>query len=131
MRALLLAFVSVALCASAAYQKDQKKKPPDIQILEAKVRRMEQKIALDGSLRVTGEKPVRGLVIFFDFLSAEDQPLTSQRTGIDEEILAPGEEAAFHAETAAPPGAVKCRIRVFAEHDRVLRVANSGPFIIE
>ncbi|MBZ5724907.1 MAG: hypothetical protein LAP87_07910 [Acidobacteriia bacterium] len=130
MRALFVAFLSVALCASAAYQKDHKK-PPDVQILEAKVRRIEQKITLDGRLRATGEKPVQGLVIFFDFLSAEGQPLTSQRTGIDEEVLASGEEAAFHAETAAPPGAVKCRIRAFDEHERELRVANSGPFIIE
>ena len=61
------------------------KKPADVQILETKAVRDGAKIKVDGKVRVTGEKPLHGLVIVFDFRSPEKEVVTSQKAVIDEE----------------------------------------------
>ena len=124
---LVIAIVAVASPVMAQKQK----KPPDIQVIEAKARRGEDKIALDGKVRVTGEKTLKGLVLAFDFLSASGEVLTTQKEEISDEALKPGDEPAFHAETLNPPGAIKFRIRAFDTAERELREADAGPFIIE
>lgn len=106
-------------------------KRPDVQVLEVKARRVDEgKVAVDGHVKV-GEKPVKGLVIVFDFLSSEGDTLTSQKIAVDEEELDRGEESTFHAATMNPPGAVRFRLRAFDTADRQLRLGNSGPFTIE
>jgi len=122
----LVAFV-LCLCALAAAQRRA-----DVQVVEAKARRVEEgKIAIDGKVKVTAEKPVKGLVIVFDFLSTEGENLTSQKIRVDDDVLDRGEESAFHAATMNPPGAVRFRMRAFDGADRELRLGNSGPFVIE
>lgn len=131
-RGLFLTLAVVTLCASSAYQKkEQKRKSSDVEFVDTRVRRLERMTAVDGRLRNAGDKPLRGLVIVFDFLSTDGTPLTTAKTEVEEEVVAPGEDAAFHAETPTPPGAVRYRVRVFDEHDRQLKVANPGPFAIE
>jgi hypothetical protein len=103
-----------------------------VQVLEARARRVEEgKVAVDGRVKVTSEKPLKGLVIVFDFLSTEGETLTSQKVQVEEDVLARGEESSFHAATLNPPGSVRFRLRAFDTADRELRVANAGPFTIE
>ena len=64
MRVSTIALLFLALCAAVA-----QKKPADVQILETKAVRETTKISVDGKVRVTGEKPLHGLVIIFDFRS--------------------------------------------------------------
>lgn len=117
----------LCLCTLAAAQRR-----PDVQVLEVKARRVEEgKIAVDGRVKVTGERPVKGLVIVFDFLSTEGETLTSQKVAMDEEELDRGEESTFHGATMNPPGAVRFRLRAFDAADRQLRLGNAGPFTIE
>jgi len=107
-------------------------KKPDVQILESRARRVEAgKVAVDGSVRITAGKPVKGLVIVFDFLSSEGETLTSQKTRVADGALEPGAESSFHAETMNPPGAVRFRLRAVDGAEQDLRVANAGPFAIE
>jgi hypothetical protein len=104
---------------------------PEVQVIEAKARRVEEgKIAVDGRVKV-GDKPLKGLVIVFDFLSSEGETLTSQKITADEDQLDPGEESSFHAATMNPPGAIRFRLRAFDSSDRQLRIGNAGPFVIE
>jgi hypothetical protein len=117
----------LCLCTLAAAQRR-----PDVQVVEAKARRVEEgKITVDGRVKVTGEKPVKGLVIVFDFLSTEGETLTSQKVQVDEGVLDRGEESTFRGATMNPPGAVRFRMRAFDSADRELRLGNSGPFTIE
>lgn len=117
----------LCLCAFAAAQRR-----PDVQVLEVKARRVEEgRIAVDGRVKVTGGKPVKGLVIVFDFLSTEGETLTSQKIAVDDEELDRGEESTFHAATMNPPGAVRFQLRAFDSADRQLRLGNAGPFTIE
>src|SRR5438445_9434228 len=109
----------------------RKAKPPEVRVLEAKSRREEGKILMDGRLRATADKPIRGLVVYFDLLSPENGVVTSEKAVLDEDPVPPGEERSYHSETSENARAVRFQIRAFDKGERELRVANPGPFPIE
>jgi hypothetical protein len=119
-----VAIVAAALCL--CHGQDKKKKPPDIQVLEVKVRREGNMVTIDGRLRATGEKPISRLVLSFDFLS-EHATLVTKKAGIDEDALKTGDEAPFHVETDCPAKAVELKINAFKNGNVELIVGNSGP----
>jgi len=123
--------IAFALFAVLALAQQKPRKPADVQVLETKARREESKITVDGKVRVTGEKPLRGLVIVFDFRSPERKVVTAQKTTVDEEVLENGREGSYHVEMADAARAVTYTIRAFDFHDKELRVENTGPFPIE
>jgi hypothetical protein len=125
MRVSTIALLFLALFAAAAQKK------PDVQILETKAVREVTKITVDGKVRVTGEKPLHGLVIVFDFRSPEKEVVTSQKAVIDEDTLEAGREGVFHSEMADSARAVRYTIRAFDNHEKELRVANPGPYPVE
>jgi hypothetical protein len=114
---------------SVAAQK--KKKPPDLEVLEASAHRGESKVSVDGRVRNSGEKPIKELILLFDFQSPEKQVVATEKGAIDEEVLLPGQEAAFHMEANAPPGSIAFQINAADGAGRDLRVAKAGPFPIE
>ena len=123
--------IAFALLAALAPAQQKPKKPADVRVLETVARREESKITVDGKVRVTGEKPLRGLVIVFDFRSPERAVITAQRTTVDEDTLENGREGTYHVEMADAARAVTYTVRAFDIHDRELRVENLGPFPIE
>jgi len=132
MRVVLVALGMVLLCALGAGSKDRRgRKAPDIEILASHLQRRNGEITVDGRVRNSGGKPVRGLVVAFDFFSADGEVVSSERTEATEDVLQPGQEAAYHAITGDPVRAVRYNIRVFNGDQRQLRVGNSGPFAIE
>jgi hypothetical protein len=131
MRAVLLIAAALCLCAFAAQTQGSKKKPPDIEVLEARARRDNGRITVDGRVRATAAKPLRDLVLVFDFLSAEGGVVSSEKTQVEEYVLQPQQEASYGAVTTDPARAVRYAIRAFSGKDRQLRVANAGPFVIE
>jgi hypothetical protein len=112
-------------------QAQKPKKPPDVEVVETKAVRDATKITVDGRVKATAEKPLRGLVIVFDFRSPEKEVVTSQKTVIQEDAMASGNDGVFHAEMVDAARAVKYTIRAFDMHEKELRVANPGPYIIE
>ena len=122
---LLLAVMAV----SAPAQKP--KKAPDVQVVEVKSRRTEDKLALDGKVKITGDKPLKGLVLEFAFLSASGDVLTTQKTEVSDETLKKDDTPDFHAETNNPPGSIQYKIKAYDTADRELRIGNAGPFTIE
>ena len=129
MRVLIIASLCSFLLAAAAPQKG--KKAADVEILETKAIREIGKITVDGKVRVTSEKPLHGLVIVFDFRSAEKEVVTSQKAEIDDETMDTGKEGVFHSEMADSARAVRYTVRAFDSHEKELRVANPGPYPIE
>jgi hypothetical protein len=127
MRFLALLVAAFALCSVGESQK----KKTDVQVLECKARRAEDKIMIDGRVRVTAEKPLKGLVLAFDFLDSAGSPLATEKADVSEETLNPGDEPSIHASTYSPPGAIKYKIEAFDGNERELRVGNPGPFAIE
>jgi hypothetical protein len=128
MKFLTLGLVLVSL-ASSAPQKT--KKAPDVQVVETRARREEGKITVDGKVKVTGEKPLHGLVVVFDFRSPEKEIITTQKTTVDEDTLETGSEGSYHVEMADAARAVTYTVRAFDLHEKELRVENTGPFSIE
>ena len=120
----------LAMLAMAAPAQKQKK-PADVTVLDAKGHRTEDKVTLDGKVRVTGDKALKGLVLEFSFLSSSGDVLTSEKADLSDDKLDKNEEPAFHAETLNPPGSIRFRIKAFDSADRELSIANGGPFTIE
>jgi len=121
--------VLAILVITASAQKT--KKAPDVQVLEVKCNRSEEKLALDGKLKVTGEKPLKGLVLEFDFLSASGDVLTTQKMEVADDTMHRDDETPFHCETRNPPGSIRFKIKAYDAAERELRVGNEGPFTIE
>ena len=126
-----LQIILVLALAFGSTAADKKKKPPDVEILEASARRGESKISLDGKLRNSGEKPIKALMLLFDFMAPGRQVITTQKAPIDEELLKPGQEASFHMELNDPPRSVEFQINAADGSGRELRVARGGPFAID
>jgi len=102
----------------------------EVQVLEAKARRVEEgRLSVDGRVRVG--KSLKGLTLTFDFLTADGELLSSQKAAVEDEDLKRGEESAFHAETENPPGSVRFKIRAYDGSNRQLHVGNDGPFVID
>ena len=123
--------LALALVTAGALAQPKPKKLADIRVVETVARREESKITLDGKVRVTGEKPLRGLVIVFDFRSPEHEVVTAQKTTVDEATLENGREGSYHVEMADAARAVSYTVRAFDFHEKELRVDNQGPFPIE
>jgi hypothetical protein len=129
MRPLSAVCLAISLLLTAEAQKP--KKSPDVQILETKAVRETTKITVDGRVKATAEKPLRGLVIVFDFRSPEKEVVTSQKTVVQEENMENGRDGVFHAEMVDAARAVSYTIRAFDIHEKELRVANPGPYVVE
>jgi hypothetical protein len=114
-----------------AFGPQKGKKPADVHMLETRAVRDAGIIKVDGRVRVTGEKPLRGLVIVFDFRSPEKEVVTAQKAIVAADTMKQGQEGAFHNEMVDAPRAVNYTIRAFDAHEKELRVANPGPYIIE
>jgi hypothetical protein len=125
----LLTLVALSFCLAGAEQKAAKS--ADIEIIEVAARHDEGNINLDGRLRNGSSKPIRGLVLTFDFVDAGGKPLTTQSAPVEEEILDPGAEASFHLHLNTPARAVQFRISAADEGKRGRRVSHPGPFPID
>jgi hypothetical protein len=123
-------FLVLGLCLGGAPQK-RRGKPPDIEITQPVMRRSGEDILLDGRLRNCTEKPIRGLVLFFDFMAPGRQVVTTQKGSLEEELLEPGQETEFRMQVKAPPRVVEIQINAADEDGRHLRVGNPGPFVIQ
>lgn len=102
-----------------------------MQVLETAAHRGEGTIALDGRVRNCGEKPVRKLIILFDFLGPDGQVITTQRFETDEPLLEPGQDTTFHAKVTDPVRAVRYRMNATDPDSRDFKITNPGPFVIE
>lgn len=124
--------VVAILCASVLLASvGSSEKKPDVQVIEVKARRDEGKIFVDGRVRVTSDKRLHGLIVFFDLMSPENNVVGSQNVVLDDSYVEPNEERSYRSETSDHVRAVRIRVRAFALGDRELRVGNSGPFPIE
>jgi hypothetical protein len=88
-------------------------------------------VNLDLRIRNSGDREIRGLVVFFEMLDSDRKVLTRQQGPLDEEVLAPDDEAGFHAQVAWHARAVYFRAEFEDGSGRDVRGRNTGPFPIE
>jgi hypothetical protein len=127
-RAILACFLLIPALATA--QKKQAK-PPEIEVSEAAVRREGGMVNIDGSLRNSGTRPIKGLRIFIYFRSTEGRVVATRQGGIDQEVLEPGDEAELHAQVPDEVRAVDVQFGFEDDSGRTLTAGSAGPFTIE
>ena len=120
-RLLLLAPAAIA----AAQKKPQRK--PDVQFLKITTVRQGGTITFEGDVKVTGERPVTGLVMQLEFFESRRVLLTMQKIEVEEGTLNPGEEKHFSVQGNDVPRAVSFRISAVDRTGRDLNVAGAGP----
>jgi hypothetical protein len=128
MRWVLLLLATAVLCVQAA---DDKKKPADIQVVEINAVRDSDQVSLDGRVRVTSPKPVKRLIIQFDYLADGRKVVSSKRMNADEEELLSGDETAFNVQSECPPKAFEFIVKAYRGNGEILTVENPGPFPIK
>jgi hypothetical protein len=129
-----LAIVLIAACALLAADKKRSKdknKPPDVEIVSLKIQREERNIALEGVVRNNSPKPMKGLVLFFEFLEFNGRMISRMKTEVSEEMLQPGEEAEFLTQTPDQVRAVDIRLEAEDRDGRNLLINKPGPHRIE
>jgi hypothetical protein len=117
--------------ALVAQKNKEQLRDPEIQVLEASVRREEGRLMIDARLKNTGEKPARDLRIFYEVLDPDRRVLTRQRGGIEQKDLDAEDEAEVHAQMHYHARAVSVRLEFEDGAGRNLKAINTGPFVIE
>ena len=117
------------LAALPAQKKQQRK--PDIEIVRIVSTRQEGRISYDGTLKVTGEKPVAGIVLQFEFFESRRVLLSMQKIQVEDATLMPGEERRFQVQGNDVPRAVSFRLSATDASGRDLNLAGVGPYPLD
>lgn len=111
--------------------KKSQAKGPEVVLIDSGARVEDQKIMLDGHVRNASEKPIRKLTVVYEILDSDKHVLTRQKGSIEEDVLNPGDEAAFSAQTQYPARSVFYRFEFEDGNQRELRAEKTGPFPLE
>lgn len=128
---LLLAVLLAGTLDPAAAEKKKVPKPPEVEVTEAMAQRQEGRISIDVRLRNCGEKPIRKLVLLFDFLDPANKVVSTKKGGIEQEILAPGDDVEFHGQVEDNSRAVAIHARFEDADERDLRPVKDITVTIE
>lgn len=137
MRGRVLLAVSILLCAAAWLPaqknrgKKDKDKPPDIEIVELKVRRDSKLITVDGRVRNISAKPMKGMVLYFEFLESDNKMISRMIAEVTKDSVPPGEDASFETQTKDQARAVAMRVEAEDADGRYFSVDKPGPYEIE
>ncbi len=131
MRQLAVVLLVLACIGSAAPQERKEQKQFQIEVVEVKAARVENRIALDGKIKNTGQRDVHRLILVFNMLDSERRVLSSRRGPIEEDVLEPGQEAVFHFDIPNQARAVYLRMEAEYAGGTTLDVAKAGPFPID
>jgi hypothetical protein len=131
MKAVVAASIMLATLLCFGQEKRKSPKPPDIVVVESAAHRSEGSVALEGRVRNGSAKRVNGLILQFDFIDSGGQVIATKQSAVDEDVLEPAAESAFHFETADPVRAVQFRVRATDTAGHDLRVEPAAPKAIE
>ena len=126
---LLLALLAVLPPSWPQRKKPQRK--PDIEFFKVSSVRQEGKIHYEGDVKVTGEKPVNGLVLQVHFFESGGVLLSIQKIEVEEAMLNPGDEKHFSVQGNDVPRAVSFRMSATDRNGRDLSTAGTGPFPLD
>lgn len=115
----------------AAQKSKNKKGGPEIQIVNLKIQRDGGMVALEGKVKNVSDKPLRGLVVFFEFLQFDGRMISRMTTQVSENVMDPGEEGEFTTQTPDQVRAVHVRLDAEDTQGRYLKVDKPGPHVID
>ncbi len=111
-------------------QKKRKAPVPQVEVIQASAKRVENRIELDGTIRNLGEVPLERLVLHFELLTTGTKPVSVRKGPVDEVVEAGGQYT-FLFQMRDEPRAVYFRIRAFDKGDDGLIVISPGPYVIQ
>ncbi len=117
--------------AAAAQKSKSKKGAAEVQVVSLKVQRDGGMVALEGKMKNVSDKPLRGLVIFFEFLQFDGRMISRMTTHVSEDVMNPGEEGEFTTQTPDQVRAVHVRLDAEDTQGRYLKVDKPGPHVID
>ena len=119
------------ICGLAPAQKKPQPKPPHFALSETTAKREEGKILLDGKIVNDGERPARGVTIFFDLMDSDKRVIATKKSELEPEVIEPGEDTEFHAQMEEPARVTHVKIRFEDKDGRDVHAANAGPYAID
>jgi len=122
------------LGALAALPQKKPSRPPrrfDVEVVKIASTRQEGRISYEGSVKITGVKPIQGLTLQLEFFESRGVLLSQQKIQIDEASVAPGEEKEFHFQGLDVPRAVRFKVLACDRTGRDLSVAGEGPYPLD
>ncbi len=128
---MLLAAVTWAPAQRGRNKEKDKGKPPDLELVELKIRRDEKVITVDGRVRNISSKPMKGVVLFFEFLESDHKMISRMIAEVTKDVVAPGEDASFETQTKDQSRAVAVRVDAEDADGRYFLVNKPGPHEIE
>ena len=124
-------FLWVALAAPLPQKKKRQPRAADVQVTRLSTVRQEGVIAYDGTVKVSGEKPVSGLALVFEFFATTKALLSMQKIEVVEGTLQPGEEHSFQFQGNDVPRAVSFRLSAKDDRGRDLTLSGEGPYVLD
>lgn len=124
--------LSSLLSVAQADRKPKKEpKPPELEVVSLKAVRKERTVEIDCAVRNSGLKPLQRIKLTFELRASEGGVVTARSLDVEEESLAPGEEAEVSVETPDEARAVRITVSALDKEGRLLIVSNAGPVPIE
>jgi hypothetical protein len=127
-------FLQAALTAPAALWAQNGKRqprPPDVHVVRFSSVRQEGVITYEGIVKVTGERPVAGLLLIFEFFATTKMLLSIQKIEVEPALMQPGEERSLHLQGNDVPRAVSFRLSAQDGSGRDLRLSGEGPYPLD
>jgi hypothetical protein len=132
MRTRLCSILIIASAILPGVFGEKKPKLPEVSVIQFTAHRSSDLILVDGRFKNISDKPIRRLIYLLDFLATDGkQVLTTQKAGIDDDVLDPGAEAEVHGQVQIPAGATSFALRFEDAGGRQLRTGKAGPYPIE
>ncbi|MGD0014590.1 MAG: FxLYD domain-containing protein [Bryobacteraceae bacterium] len=129
----LVLLLAPALMLAAAGEQARRPSPTRIEMVEVKIRRVPEDgtVSVEGRLRNSGERPIRGLHVVFRVLAPGGEEVARQRGNVEEDPFESGQEYEFHWQMKDPVRGVEVRVvaRDTAGHE--VEVQKAGPYTIE
>ncbi|MBS0278010.1 MAG: hypothetical protein JSR81_10335 [Proteobacteria bacterium] len=125
----VVALALVALCPAA--EKKSKKGAPEVQIINLKLRRDAGVLTFEGKVKNIGERPIKGIQLYLEFLDPSGQMILKTTAQVTEDEVAPGDDSEFGSQTPDPPRAVSARLEAEDTQGRYLKLDKPGPHVIE
>ncbi len=134
-RILAIMIMLGALALSAAADKKAPKKKakgaPDLAVIALKIERDDKVVMIEGAVKNISGKPIRGVVLYFEFLEFGGRMISRMKTEATEQVLEDGEEVEFEAQTPDQVRAVDIRVDAEDKSARYLIPDKPGPHRIQ
>ncbi|MGD0200673.1 MAG: FxLYD domain-containing protein [Bryobacteraceae bacterium] len=129
----LVLLLAPALMLAAAGKEARRPSRTRIEMVELKIRRVPEDgtVSVEGRLRNSGERPIRGLHVVFCVLAPGGEEVARQRGDVEQDPFEPGQEYEFHWQMKDPVRGVEVRVVARYAGELEVEVQKAGPYTIE